>query len=269
MIPKKIHYCWFGNPQKPKSVLKCIESWKKFCPDYEIIEWNESNIDVNINAYTKEAFDAKVWGFVTDYLRLFIVYNHGGIYLDTDVELIKPLDALLSTPAFAGFEIGNISSGLFVALGLGFGAEPRNEIVLQHMKIYDNLHFKNEDGTYNKLPAPHYTTELLKNHGLNVFDNSIQDLGDIVIYPTEYFCPKGFSSGVSYITADTFSIHHFDASWLDEETRHDVQKKRKEHKRKVKRNNLRHNITHIPHRIARFFLGTTLYERIKAKFKKE
>ena len=104
MIPKKIHYCWVGGNSKPPLVKKCIQSWKKYCPDYEIIEWNESNYDISKNIYMKQAYEAKKWAFVTDYMRLDIIYEHGGIYLDTDVELIKNIDDLLSNEAFAGIE---------------------------------------------------------------------------------------------------------------------------------------------------------------------
>lgn len=127
MIPKIIHYCWVGNCQKPKSVLYCIESWRKFCPDYRIIEWNESNYDFSKNKYMWQAYEAKKWGFVPDYARLDIVYQYGGIYLDTDVELVKNIDELLSHKAFMGFE--DTGDGeFFVNCGHGFGAEPGNEI---------------------------------------------------------------------------------------------------------------------------------------------
>ena len=120
MIPKKIHYCWIGGNPLPELAIKCIESWKKYCPDYEIIEWNEKNYDFRKNQFMREAYDEKKWGFVPDYARLDIIYEHGGIYLDTDVEIIKPLDSLLKEQGFAGMEQPGI-----VALGLGFGAEPK------------------------------------------------------------------------------------------------------------------------------------------------
>ena len=128
MIPKKIHYCWIGGNPLPELAIKCIESWKKYCPDYEIIEWNEKNYDFRKNQFMREAYDEKKWGFVPDYARLDIIYEHGGIYLDTDVEIIKPLDSLLKEQGFAGMEQPGI-----VALGLGFGAEPKLPLIKELM----------------------------------------------------------------------------------------------------------------------------------------
>ena len=159
MIPKIIHYCWVGNSPKPKSVLYCIESWRKYCPGYEIREWNESNYDFSKNGYMKQAYEAKKWGFVPDYARLDIIYKYGGIYLDTDVELIKSLDELLNQTAFMGFE--NTGDGeFFVNCGHGFGAEPHNKIIGAARNLYDHIQFINDDNTYNLLPSPHYTTQI-------------------------------------------------------------------------------------------------------------
>ena len=118
MIPKKIHYCWFGGNPLPELAIKCLESWKKYCPDYEIIEWNETNFNLDSCEYVREAYQAKKWAFVSDYARLKVVYDNGGIYLDTDVELIKSLDRLLKNKSFFGTETTGV-----VATGLGFGAE--------------------------------------------------------------------------------------------------------------------------------------------------
>ncbi len=133
MIPKVIHYCWFGGGEKSRLMKKCIKSWKKYCPDYEIIEWNEDNFDVNGIEFTKGAYNAKKWAFVTDYARLDIIYKHGGIYLDTDVELLKPLDELLKYKGFFGFEeMGMVNTGV------GFGAEKGNLLVKQMRDDYNN-----------------------------------------------------------------------------------------------------------------------------------
>lgn len=264
MIPKKIHYCWFGGNPKPKSALKCIASWKKYCPDYEIIEWNESNIDINMNLYTKQAYEAKAWGFVPDYLRLWIIYNHGGIYLDTDVQMVKSFDPLLQNKAFGGFEAGNIEKGLYVALGLGFGAEAGNEIIKKHMEVYDALQFTNADGTYNKLPAPSYTTNLFLNYGLDRHSDTIQKCGEFSVYPTDYFCPKRLDTGLTKLTENTFSIHQFDASWFDE----DEQIKKKKRWKRMKREALVDYVIHIPNRVARSILGDVKYEKIKARLKR-
>lgn len=260
MIPKTIHYCWFGGAPKPKSVLRCIASWKKHCPDYEIIEWNETNIDVSMNRYTQEAYDAKAWGFVPDYLRLWIVYTYGGIYLDTDVQVIKKFDKLLHHTAFAGFEAGDVENGLFVALGLGFGAEKGNCLIKEHMEIYDDISFINPDGTYNKLPSPHYTTALLIKYGLNRNSDTIQNLGGIVVYPTEWFCPKRLDTGITRTTKNTFSIHQFDASWFDDEG----QKTKND---RWKRERIDY-IKHIPNRMLMRWLGDQRYQKLKKLLKR-
>jgi len=216
MIPKIIHYCWFGGAPKPESVLRCIESWKKNCPDFEIREWSEKNIDVSMNEYTREAYEAKAWGFVPDYLRLWIIYNYGGIYLDTDVQIIKDFTPLLTNKAFAGIER---DSHNFVALGLGFGAEKGNRFIYEHMCLYDNLRFVLPDGSFNRLPSPQYTTQLLVERGYDKERGGKQTIGDLTIYPEEYFCPKSFATGSMQKTRNTFSIHHYDASWYTEEER--------------------------------------------------
>lgn len=221
MIPKIIHYCWVGNAPKPKSVLYCIESWKKFCPDYEIREWNESNYDFTKNAYMKQAYEAKKWGFVPDYARLDIIYNYGGIYLDTDVELIKSFDGMLNQPAFMGFE--NTGDGeFFVNCGHGFGAEPHHEIIGAARDLYEHVQFINDDKTYNMLPSPHYTTQVLRKYGL-VQENRDQKLFDMMVYASDVLCPKNFRTGEIYKSDRTISIHHFTASWMDEKIKDELE----------------------------------------------
>ena len=264
MIPKTIHYCWFGNNPKPKSVLKCIASWKKYCPDYEIIEWNESNIDVNMNLFTKQAYEAKAWGFVPDYLRLWIIYNHGGLYLDTDVEMVKNFDPLLNNKVFGGFEEGLVEKGLYVALGLGFGAEAGNEFIKKHMEVYDNLVFTNEDGTHNKLPAPAHTTKLLLEYGLDRYSDTIQNCGEFTVYPTDYFCPKQLYTGQTKLTENSYSIHQFDASWFDDS----AQKEKLDQWKKYRKIDFIHNLTHLPNRVAMTLLGKEHYEKLKQIIKR-
>lgn len=213
-IPKIIHYCWVGGKPKPKSVLYCIETWKKFCPDYEIIEWNESNYDFTKNLYMKQAYEAKKWGFVPDYARLDIVYKYGGIYLDTDVELIKSFDEMLNHTAFMGFE--NTGDGeFFVNCGHGFGAVPHHEIIGAARDIYDHIQFINDDRTYNMVPSPNYTTQILKKYGL-IQENKDQQLHDMMVYASDVLCPKNFRTGEIHLSKRTLSIHHFTASWMDE-----------------------------------------------------
>ena len=252
-IPKIIHYCWLGGNPKPDSVLRCIDSWRKYCPDYEIREWNESNLDISMNEYTRQAYEAKAWGFVPDYLRLWIVYTHGGIYLDTDVQIIRSFDPLLKEKGFAGFEDDE-----HIALGLGFGAEAENPMIAKQMAVYDGLRFRNEDGSYNRTPSPQYSTELMKQLGLHPNNGSIQYIDGFACYPPEYFCPKSFQTGMMKLTKNTFSIHQFDASWYSEEEQ--AQKK------KYWRDAQIDYWLHLPHRIGRKLLGDRLYERIKRVF---
>ena len=153
-IPKIIHYCWFGGNPFPELAQKCIASWKKFCPDYEIKEWNESNYDVTKNQYMREAFENKQWAFVSDYARLDIIYENGGIYLDTDVELLKPLDDLLILTGFMGFE----ENKKLCATGLGFGAVPKLPIIKEMRDDYDNIIFIKEDGSFDQTPCPYFQT---------------------------------------------------------------------------------------------------------------
>lgn len=208
MIPKKIHYCWFGGNPLPEKDKKCIESWKKYCPDYEIIRWDESNYDINKNLFMKQAYNAKKWGFVPDYARLDIIYNEGGIYLDTDVEIIKNLDPLLDNDGFMGFE-----GGESVSPGLGFGAKKGHPTIKKIMEIYENLEFIKEDGTYDLTPSPILNTEKMKEMGC-VINNKEQIVRGIKIYPTEYFCPKDYVTGKLKITNNTYTIHHYNASWM-------------------------------------------------------
>lgn len=260
MIPNIIHYCWFGDKPKPHSVLRCIESWKKHCPDFEIREWTERDFDVTQNEYTRQAYEAKAWGFVPDYIRLWIIFNHGGFYLDTDVQVIKNLSPLCSYPAFAGFE-----NNEQVALGLGFGAEARNPVIEAQMKEYETLQFINPDGTYNKTPSPKYTTRIMKKLGLERCNGSIQDLCDIVILPIDYLCPKDFYSGITKITENTYSIHHYDASWYDE----DMQKRKIERWKKAKKEYVEDYLLHLPNHILIGVLGKDKYAKLKKFIKGE
>ena len=156
-IPKTIHYCWFGKRKKSKLIKKCINSWKKYCPDYKIVEWNEENFDVNRFDYTKESYEEKKWAFVTDYVRLYVIYNEGGVYLDTDVELIKKLDNLLDFDSFFALEEED-----YIATGLGFGAVKGNKYVKKMLDDYNDVHFKNENGIYDLTPCPVRNTKSVK-----------------------------------------------------------------------------------------------------------
>lgn len=219
MIPKTIHFCWFGRNEKPTLVKKCIESWKAKCPDYRIIEWNEDNFDITQNTYAREAYTAKKWAFVTDYARLWIIHKYGGIYLDTDVELLKPLDDLLGNSAFLGWE----DTGK-IATGLGFGAEAGNPVIWCMLQDYMNIHFQNLDGSLDTLPCPVRNTKSVA-HLLPEKTNydKITRIQDATIYPREYFCPLSADGSTMIKTENTYSIHWFTASWLspDEKIVHD------------------------------------------------
>lgn len=220
MIPKVIHYCWFGgNPMSAKEHM-CIESWKKYCPDYKIIEWNESNYDINKNLYTQQAAATKRWAFVSDYARLDIIYQLGGIYLDTDVEILRSLDALLKHKAFAGME-NDMGKEYKVATGLGFGAEPGHPVVKAWRDTYDGLCFIQPDGKANLLPTGARTTEYLISKGFKS-KNIMQEIDEMVIYPTEYFAPKRYDTGKVQLTKNTFSIHHYSESWKTVEERENM-----------------------------------------------
>lgn len=214
MIPKVIHYCWFGGNPLPPLAEVCIESWKKYCPDYEIVCWDESNFDVNSCDYVKEAYSAKKWAFVSDYARFKILYEHGGLYFDTDVELIRPIDDILEKGAFLGTERYSKELGgtPLVNAGLGIGVEAGNPVFREIIEEYHNRHFVNPDGSLNLTTVVTYTTEALLRHGMQKREQ-LQEVSGIWIYPPEYFCPKNVENGVLHLTENTKSIHHFDASW--------------------------------------------------------
>lgn len=207
MIPKIIHYCWFGGKPKDKLSQKCIESWKKYCPDFEIKEWNESNYDVTKNQYMYEAYQAKKWGFVPDFARLDIIYNEGGIYLDTDVEILRPIDELLNNTFYIGLEEPNK-----VNLGLGFGAEKDNSVIKELMEQYENMKFVKEDGSLDLTPSPIIQTLYFTSKGLKGVKD-VQKINGVAIYSMEYFCPINPETGICKITENTISIHHFNATW--------------------------------------------------------
>ncbi|MBR5808983.1 MAG: glycosyl transferase [Clostridia bacterium] len=214
MIPKVIHYCWFGGNPLPKSAQKCINSWKKYFPDYEIKEWNESNYDVNKIVYTKEAYAAKKYAFVSDYARFDIIYNQGGVYFDTDVEVIKSFDEILEKGAFMGCEIdGGEKNSINVAPGLGIAAEAGIEFYKDLLDAYKGFKFLNEDGTYNTTTIVKYTTDMLKKNGLQDI-KGIQTVAGINIYPKEYFNPLDDVTGKVEKTENTHSIHWYSKTWL-------------------------------------------------------
>ena len=257
-IPRKIHYCWFGNGEKTELVQKCIASWRKYCPDCEIIEWNESNYDVTKNEYMHQAYQAKRWGFVPDYARLDIIYHHGGIYLDTDVELIRNIDDLFDGDGFMGFEniVDANQTTYSVNGGQGFGAPSQHALIKKMRDVYENLQFVNEDGSLNLQPSPYYNTSVLVENGMKT-NNTLQVIEGIMIYPAEYFCPINWKNKKCEITQNTYSIHHFNASWLSADEKR---------KRKILR--VLDDIIHLPNRCLILILGQERYGILKAWIKK-
>ena len=204
MIPKKIHYCWFGKGPKPRLAEKCIASWKKYCPDYEIIEWNEENFDVNRNGYTRMCIQQKKYAFLSDYVRLLVVAEHGGVYFDTDVELLRPIDHLLENRAFFGFETPE-----YVASGLGFGSEAHSTAIEAMLREYDFL----LSGTEGTRGCPRLNTAALQKLGLKP-DGSLQNVAEALILPVDYFNPYEASTGRLRKTKNTCSIHWYSAAWM-------------------------------------------------------
>ena len=216
MIPKVIHYCWFGGKPLPELAQKCIASWRKYLPDYEIKEWNESNFDVHIIPYTKEAYAASKFAFVSDYARFWILYNYGGVYFDTDVEIIKDLRTILDKGAFMGCEkeIQVNNKSITVAPGLGLAVEEGHPIYKDLLNLYSQLHFSTE----NMKTIVEYTTELLQEKGLQNI-NEEQKIEGIMVYPKAYFNPYNFDTGRFEIKPETYSIHHYAASWTTKKNR--------------------------------------------------
>lgn len=206
-IPKKIHYCWFGGNPLPELAIKCIESWKKFLPDYEIIEWNEKNYDVHKIPYISQAYNAKKYAFVSDYARFDILYQYGGLYFDTDVEVIKPLDKILEQGAFAGVEFpGKLNAGL------GLASSAASPIYKEILDSYKNSSFIDEKGQMDLTTVVTRVSDIFKKYGFTD-ENRIQKIENVTIYPAEYFCPKDFKTGNIIKTDNTYAIHHYDSSW--------------------------------------------------------
>lgn len=216
----------------PRAARKCIASWRKHCPDYEIREWNEHNYDITKCAYMREAASAGKWAFVSDYARIDILNQHGGVYLDTDVELLKPLDEFLKYPLFCGWEQGEGSPEkgktvygstadeqmyCVVAFGLGVGAVAGHPILRELLNMYAELPFILPDGSLNMVACPVYQTRAMQRFGLVALRPTLQVTEAFAAFPPEYFSPKSFQTGVIEKTVNTVSIHHFSMSWMSRE----------------------------------------------------
>jgi hypothetical protein len=207
MIPRVIHYCWFGGRSLPPAAEACIDSWRKVCPGYELRRWSEEQFDVSQCAFARQAFERSEWAFLSDYARLKIVHDHGGIYLDTDVELVRPLDDLLVFQAFFGFQHDQT-----VNTGHGFGAVPRQAVVAALLSSYEAQDFIKADGQPDRTPCPQRDSAVFERLGFRL-DGTRQERDGVAIVPPPFFSPKSFHSGRVAMTAETYAIHHFDASW--------------------------------------------------------
>ena len=212
MIPKIIHYCWFGGNPLPELAIRCINSWKKYLPEYEIKEWNEDNFDVNIIPYTKEAYENKKYAFVSDYALFWILYHYGGVYFDTDVEVIKPMDSIIQKAPYMGCEtLASSASGIRVAPGLGLAAPANLNLYSEILDFYSSLKFV-VDGKQNLTTVVEITTGILKEKGLVNIDE-IQEIEGIRIYPAEYFAARDIAEFTIPQTENSYSIHYYAGSW--------------------------------------------------------
>ncbi|MCL2507594.1 MAG: glycosyl transferase [Oscillospiraceae bacterium] len=207
MIPKTIHYCWFGKGEKPKLVQKCIQSWKRVLPDYEIVEWNETNFDIGANEFVRQAYENRNYAFVSDYARAKALFDNGGVYLDTDVEVLKSFDAFLGHRMFAGFEEEN-----FVGTCV-MGAEKGFPLLIKYMEHYEGTPYVLPDGSFYKSTNVVLLTEMLEENGL-VRDGDLREAGGVTVYPRTFFSPYDYINGINHITQDSCAIHHFAQLWL-------------------------------------------------------
>ncbi|MDR1606745.1 MAG: glycosyl transferase [Streptococcaceae bacterium] len=213
MIPKKIHYCWFGGNPMPEKIKKCLASWRQYCPDYEIIEWNETTYDINKNTYLRAAYDAKMWAFVSDFARLDVVHEFGGIYLDSDVELIRSLDTLLDNQCFLAME--NLYGWVQISTGLGFGAEKGHAFVKENMALYLSEDSEKKLITGHKTNVE-YTQELLETKGYFVNEDKYQKFEGVLILPTDCFNPYDPTIGAINTTERTYGIHWYETTWKND-----------------------------------------------------
>lgn len=209
MIPKIIHYCWFGRGEKPALAQMCISSWKKYLSDYELKEWNEDNFDISRNQYVREAYENRKFAFVADYVRLYAIYTEGGIYMDTDVEVVGNFDKFLRHHAFSGFETdGNVPTGMMAA-------EKGSIWAKELLDQYQERRFIQSDGSFDLTTNTTVITNYMLGKGL-FLNNKYQDFPELcTMYPADYFCPKDHRTGKIRCTKNTVCIHHFAGSWLE------------------------------------------------------
>lgn len=207
MIPKIIHYCWFGRGKMPTLAEKCIASWKKYCPDYKIIEWNEDNFDINSCSYVREAYESRKYAFVTDYVRLYVMYLYGGIYMDTDVEVVRNLDEFLEHRGFSGFE-----SESQMPTGIMAG-EKEFRLFKELLTYYNGRHFLDAGGKMDITTNTVILTKMLTQKGF-IPNGLYQVVDGFALYPRDYFCPLDNSTGIMYSSKNTATVHWFNKSWV-------------------------------------------------------
>lgn len=212
MIPKIVHYCWFGRKPLPELALNCIASWKKFFPNYEIKEWNEDNFDINQSPYTEQAYKCKKYAFVSDYARFKIMYEYGGIYFDTDVEVIKSLDEIIAKGPFFGMEASD--ENFSCNPGLGFACNAGLALCKEMIDQYEYENFILSNGLLNLETVVTRFSNILQKHGFK-YNNDITEFENIFFYPPEFFCPINYYTGEKNITQSTYTIHHYAASWVN------------------------------------------------------
>ena len=254
-IPKMIHYCWFGGKPKPELAQKCIRSWKKYCPDFEILEWNEHNFDVSESpGYVQQAYACKRWAFVSDYVRLKALTEMGGVYMDTDVEVIRPLDPYLNHRAFAGFEHPErVQTGLLAC-------EKDFPLFREFMAYYDTASFLREDGTPDVTTNVEILTGLCLQRGM-VCNDRLQEIEGLTLYPREVFCPVDYDTKRLKKTRKTVTVHWFSGSWHTEEEL-EAMRQEKLQLRREKRSNFRYALGN------RLF-GEKGYETLKKLLKRQ
>ncbi|HIT36830.1 MAG TPA: glycosyl transferase [Candidatus Faecousia intestinavium] len=254
-IPKILHYCWFGGKPKPPLAEKCIRSWRKFCPDFGIREWNESNFDLEqVPAYVRQAYEAGRWAFVSDYVRLRALTEVGGVYLDTDVEIVRPLEPFLKHEAFAGFEhLERVQTGV-LACRKGF------PLFQEFLAYYDTAVFRRPDGSMDTTTNVEILTGICRKKGL-VFNDTFQVVDGLAVYPREVFCPVDYDTMKLKKTRKTVTIHWFSGSWQTQEDLRILEEERR-WKRQEQRSNLRVAIG------SRLF-GESGYEKLKTLLRRK
>ena len=228
MIPKIIHYCWFGGGPMPELAFRCMESWKEMLPGYEIRRWDENSFDCNICDYVKEAYGRKKWAFVSDYARFYVLEKYGGLYFDTDLELIRPIDDIVNSGSFIATESryyprrdsllwggkkGSNGMGNALNPGLGIGAMPHDPMIKEILDNYNKDHFVRRDGTLNDATIVDRVSKIFAKKGFDPFSSRIQNIEGFNIYPSNYFGGINNETRKQEITKDTRAIHHYKASW--------------------------------------------------------